>query len=1623
MENAFIQLSSDPRASLRFGGTRTRLGRGTVKRNQAVQTMDSQTAKAGAQESRPENGRHFQSRHAPIEPIDTPPRAMQHRDSDLNDESTPKKSAGTRSLRRTAVNEKSLTVNIFGHNIKTRFPLKASNNAHAETENGTATFTASPAQNPSSQDNSYRKGKFALGSLNIFRRKKRTSRAEAARDSVSVDLNDGLVDESGPGYTNVPQVTSSFVGTSRLQNSSGMYTESYQFTKRDAGSYPFREAPAPPAEERLPLLPTPTTPNPAGGDVILPKPEISSITVSSNEAKKNGLADTDEDNSQAHTSSKAPPSSFSAISLGFTPSMPPSPSDSGASAHPATLEHSHNHNLLITTDDSNTIPDDRSPSTPTKGTNHTLKRNSLHSNHQGTSLYRNSSRSGRSIAGSIHSMNSTLSVNHCSPHRTSFLSRLRRSGQYMCLGYEPNAVRASDNKSKSVGKSKKAAGVKRLGWFAVDLEHGWEVVGHLSSTMIQALGVRFVVCSEREQADELSHPHHHGLSFFHSDDTGRDDFFVDTRRGSLASATPTLGAPCLPWLESYDTEGSRRGEDKVIRVLEDTLSNSLYMDTVGALFVSEGLATVPTRILKDLPLLWWPGDIEDWDAEEIDEAVIKQGRPRRTLKAASLRALVYRLASPVESDMVFMNDFLRGFRFVAHPLDVLRLLVVRYFHCVYGALLTPERTKVRWSMNANGTPSHPTTPSATDSGVHRASPSSDHQRAIIQIRVLNVLKRWYDMYPDDFTKFPELSHLLLLFLVHIRHDTRRVNFVKAMVSKLRSRGHIHWHMLETLGTVDPDDLLFPLFVESETQSLHSNQPSRASQSQLSCTDYGLAAALTSGKYSMDSILETQPLSLGTNSAEVNGDSGTLVNKHRSTYKKIFFGGKQRLKRNPSNASEKDRTGSLRTQSNSRRHAGGGSTSLPRVLDLNPKELFHQLTLVEHTMFRDITMDEFCYHSRCGGKAERELLAPCLTGLIQWFNRMAMWVAKQILTTVELEDRIRLVQTFIHIAHQCLIWHNYNTCFEIVSGLTFSSVKRLYKTWEGVSSKAQQMLRQLNSIMSQRPNYKAYRACLRSVWNINGVGAEWEEALGQHLASRGKADEMMEFQVENTGVLQMGNKVPLLPFIGVHLTDFLYSDEGNPSYIEPHSLHDVLPKTVGNWSSLSTANSTTTSLAELGHGSIAGTPRPHEMNGGYYSRRASRQSEQLGRFQSIDPKRPSSTMAKRRSAYSTALPFSRMGDPPTDLSMLTGGSQLLGTTTPNTPTQWTPMSPRTPMSPSASYVFGKSSRNISPPYSATLLRKSEPEAKSSAATVLNFNQVPLVNCFKLRLMSTMLQKIQMAQQNLFPFRENVGLQDWLRTEVNHIYQRQILPTSPFAYQALQENLPLPKHTKVAGRQARVTQSARQSSYGSPRVPSESDRDTTRAPMWSPKSKASSPSLSLSWRTPSASVGNGSSAAFRASAIGCESTPMSPSLTAPGSAVDGIQRRRDTVGDSPPISHTNGVTSSRSSRYPLLSPVPEPNSQASITPQRASISSPPSGSLWSSAINTPMLSPNLPSQQEPCQNPYRKSETTPKLNNLDPNFFQISEDLEEWDIWLHKLSRQLEPKVSGSTAAACSPHSSG
>ncbi|KAJ1921125.1 hypothetical protein IWQ60_006842 [Tieghemiomyces parasiticus] len=995
--------------------------------------------------------------------------------------------------------------------------------------------------------------------------------------------------------------------------------------------------------------------------------------------------------------------------------------------------------------------------------------------------------------------------------RTSFVLKFNKHSQDICVGYEPACVAATTAavRGKTTRGPKMTSKAARVGWLAIDMDHGREIVGKLGGSFLEALQCRFVsTLAPRTWAGEL---------------------------------LDEITAPPVP-------------RDRILDALKGGRVDSLVSDRAGLLVLSRAARRGTSTLLHSRPLVWWSAEMEDADSEEYFEVLIKTGRPRRLLKAASLRALVFRLASPHETDIEFMNDFLRGFRFLAHPVDVLRLLVVRYLHCAYAQHFVAERLRPSWS------------PAVPDSGTTDANPAVDslaaappratqapalsHQQPIIQIRILNVIKRWFDNYLDDFRKFPELTRLLVLFLQHIRHDQRRATFVASMLAKLQAHADLDLGAFRSLEGPGGLPCGYPYT---------NNATPVASFAHLPVAD-------TDSSYP-----ESVPVSAAGSIRSISGSSIT----GSGGYKKLFFGGSKSRKRPDAKLLGSYRAGHGHSSASLR--AGMESRPSYSVRDLDPKELFHQLTLIEHTMFRAISIDEFCHHGKSKNSDERQTFAPKLNDLIRWFNRMAIWVAKQILTTVELNDRIRLVQTFIHIAHQCLIWHNYNTCFEIVSALTLSSVKRLHRTWAGVSSKSQMMLNQLNTIMSQRPNYKMYRACLRGVWDTNGVGVEVTEDNSAPLsAARSQLDKVIDFQVESSGILHMGSSVALLPFIGVHLTDLLYSDEGNVSYIEPSRLNEPFPVALVNNTLISNS-----SIAHSNDWSSIHTVRRRESRLG---------NECVATPNSVETPRYD---FRALALVSPAMLGPRHGGLPPGPHLALASRGRLGSAQGYSAGIPSPLPPL-----SAGGRAHESFAHLSP--GLPLVVSDDPSA------ILLCSQIPLINCSKLRLMSTMLQKIQAAQQNLYPFKENLDLQSWLRSEVGHIFQSQLLPSSPYAFQALPPHLTAKLPVRII-----------------PNV------------------------MSLGALQPDAQL---------------HPNPSSPAhLTS---------------------------SSSGASAYALPSLSREASSATSTTS---------SATLYNPLVGG--IDANIAS----------------RLNGIKPgkstdDFIRVSEDPEEWEAWLHKLSRRLEPPAS-------------
>jgi len=131
-------------------------------------------------------------------------------------------------------------------------------------------------------------------------------------------------------------------------------------------------------------------------------------------------------------------------------------------------------------------------------------------------------------------------------------------------------------------------------------------------------------------------------------------------------------------------------------------------------------------------------------------------------------------------------------------------------------------------------------------------------------------------------------------------------------------------------------------------------------------------------------------------------------------------------------------------------------------------------------------------------------SPNVLAMIKRFNVVSNWVTVSILSVPTVRDRARLMAKFIHIAENLLQLNNYNSLMSILGGLNASSVSRLKYTVEEMPNNIQKLKKDLETLMSSDNNFRDYRARM------------------------------------NTLPLD----VPVLPYLGVYLTDLTFVDENS-----------------------------------------------------------------------------------------------------------------------------------------------------------------------------------------------------------------------------------------------------------------------------------------------------------------------------------------------------------------------------------------------------------------------------------------------------------------------------------------------
>ncbi|NXG95218.1 RGL1 protein, partial [Loxia leucoptera] len=201
----------------------------------------------------------------------------------------------------------------------------------------------------------------------------------------------------------------------------------------------------------------------------------------------------------------------------------------------------------------------------------------------------------------------------------------------------------------------------------------------------------------------------------------------------------------------------------------------------------------------------------------------------------------------------------------------------------------------------------------------------------------------------------------------------------------------------------------------------------------------------------------------------------------------------------------------------------------------------QLTYMDVMLFRRVVP----YH--CLGsiwsqrdKKENKNLAPTVRATITQFNAVTKCVISTILGTRELkiQQRAKIIEKWIHIAHECRILKNFSSLRAIISALQSNSIYRLKTTWMCVSKDILLMYEELSEIFSDHDNYLTSRELLMKEATSKFANLDSSEKENQK-----KSQKRLQLQ-KIKGVMQ-----GTVPYLGTFLTDLIMLDTALQDYVE------------------------------------------------------------------------------------------------------------------------------------------------------------------------------------------------------------------------------------------------------------------------------------------------------------------------------------------------------------------------------------------------------------------------------------------------------------------------------------------
>ncbi|RKP37346.1 ras guanine nucleotide exchange factor domain-containing protein [Dimargaris cristalligena] len=178
----------------------------------------------------------------------------------------------------------------------------------------------------------------------------------------------------------------------------------------------------------------------------------------------------------------------------------------------------------------------------------------------------------------------------------------------------------------------------------------------------------------------------------------------------------------------------------------------------------------------------------------------------------------------------------------------------------------------------------------------------------------------------------------------------------------------------------------------------------------------------------------------------------------------------------------------------------------KVFDIDALELARQFTILDSKMYNKIKPTECLSKAWMGQDPTR---AVNIKAMVQLSTKVSLFVGGTILSEPELRKRGNIIKYFITVAEKCRSLNNFNALMSFLGGIELASVQRLKRTWDTLGGRTMTTYESLKVLMGTNRNSVEYREELHSC------------------------------------------NPPCIPFLGTHLKDLVFVEDGNSDFLPNH----------------------------------------------------------------------------------------------------------------------------------------------------------------------------------------------------------------------------------------------------------------------------------------------------------------------------------------------------------------------------------------------------------------------------------------------------------------------------------------